>query len=70
MWTWNAAQQSRIRAVEISYIRGSCGVSGWDGDCNERFGMGVTVQVDCGVVEWVKGGVLRWFGHVDENGGE
>ncbi len=29
-WTWNAAQQSRIRAVEMSYIRGACGVLRWD----------------------------------------
>ncbi len=29
-WTWNAAQQSRIRAVEMSYLRGACGVSRWD----------------------------------------
>ncbi len=26
-WTWNAAEQSRIRAVEMSYMRGACGVS-------------------------------------------
>ncbi len=26
-WTWNAAQQSRIRAVEMSYLRGASGVS-------------------------------------------
>ncbi len=42
-WTWNAAQQSRIRAVEISCMRGVCGVSRWDRESNEdtygRFGM-------------------------------
>ncbi len=27
-WTWNAAQQSRIRAVEMSYMLGTCGVQG------------------------------------------
>ncbi len=26
-WTWNGVQQSRLRAVEMSYLRGSCGVS-------------------------------------------
>ncbi len=30
-WTWNGAQQSRARAVEMSYLRGACGVSRWDG---------------------------------------
>ena len=29
------------------------------------FGMSSTVEgVDCGVVEWVKRGTLRWYGHV------
>ncbi len=27
-WTWNRAQQSRVRAVEMSYLRGACGVTG------------------------------------------
>ncbi len=27
-WTWKAAEQSQIRAVEMSYMRGACGVSG------------------------------------------
>ncbi len=40
---WNAAQQSRIRAVEMSYMRGACGVSRLDAVCNEdkfgRFGL-------------------------------
>ncbi len=44
-WTWNAAQQLKIYAVEMSYIRGACGVSGWDGESNEsvyeQFGRGV-----------------------------
>ncbi len=34
-WTWNGAQQSRVRAVEMSYLRGACGVSRWDGLKNE-----------------------------------
>ncbi len=34
-WTWNVPQQSRICVVEMSYIRGACGVSGWDGESNE-----------------------------------
>lgn len=38
----------------------------------EWFGMGVTVKgVVCGVMEWVKRGVLRWFEHMmrmEENG--
>ncbi len=25
-WTWNGAQQLRVHAVEMSYLRGVCGV--------------------------------------------
>ncbi len=58
-WTWNAAQQSRIRAVEVIYTWGACGVSMWDRETNEdtygRFGVSESaVGMDCGVVEWVK----------------
>ena len=42
-WTWNAAQQARVRAVEMSYIRGACGITKWDLESSERvyesFGM-------------------------------
>ncbi len=52
----NTAQQSRIQAVEMSYIRGACGVSRWDGESNEdtygRFCMSeAAVGMDCGVLE-------------------
>ncbi len=58
-WTWNGAQQLRVCAVEISYLRGAWGVSRWDGLNNEsvyeRCGMrGHGSGVECGVVEWVK----------------
>ncbi len=51
-WTWIAEQQTRIRTVDMSYIRGACGVSRWDKESNEnmyeRFCMGVTAKgVDC-----------------------
>ncbi len=68
-WPWKAAQQSRIRAVEMSYIWGACGVSGRDGESNEdtygRYGMSeAVVGMDCQVTEWVKQSTLRWYGHV------
>ncbi len=67
-WTWNAAEHSRIRAVEMSCMRGACGVSRLDKESNEdtygRFGMSETaVGMDCEVVEWVKPSTLRWYGH-------
>lgn len=69
-WTWNAAQQSRIRAVEMSYLRSACGVTRWDGLSNEcvyeRCGMSPCGnRALCGVVEWVKRSTLRWFGHIE-----
>ncbi len=67
-WMWNAAQQSRIQAVEMNYMLGACGVSRWDGKSNEdtygRFGMSEAVGMDCRVVEWVKRSTLRLYGHV------
>ncbi len=35
-WTWNAAQQARIRAVEISYMRCGRGMSRQDQESNEN----------------------------------
>ena len=69
-WTWNEAQQSRIRAVEMSYLRGACGLTRQDLESNEsvyeRFGMESRGEgIKCGVVEWVKRNTLRWFGHVE-----
>ncbi len=48
----------RVQAVEMSYLRGACGVSRWDGLSNEivyeRCGMrGHGNGVGYGVVEWV-----------------
>ncbi len=59
--------QSRVQAVEMSYMRGACGLSRWDRESNEdtygRFGMSETATgMDCRVVEWVKRSTLRWYG--------
>ncbi len=34
-WAWNESQRSRVQAVEISYLRSACGVTGMDGVSNE-----------------------------------
>ena len=34
-WTWNGTQQSRVYAVDMSYLRGACGVTRWEGESNE-----------------------------------
>ena len=69
-WTWNEMHQARIRAVEMSYLRGASGRTWQDMESNEnvyeRFGMeSKGVGIKCGVVEWVKRNSLRWFGHVE-----
>ncbi len=73
--TWNGAQQSRVRAVEMSYLRGACGVNRWERLSNEsvyeRCGMrGRGSGVGCGVVEWVKRSAMIWFGHIERMGNE
>ncbi len=54
-WTWNAAQESRLQAVEMSYMWGACGVSRGDGRSNEdthgRFWY-----------EWYSSGSGQWSG--------
>ncbi|RUM29363.1 MAG: hypothetical protein DSY42_06675 [Aquifex sp.] len=55
-WTWNKCQRSNIQAVEMSYLRGCCGVNRMDGESNEnvyrRFGMASKGEgMSCGVVE-------------------
>ncbi len=55
-WTWNGTHQSRVRAVEMSYLKEACEMSRWDGLNNEsvyeRCGMrGCGSGVECGVVE-------------------
>ncbi len=60
---------------EMSYLRGASGVTRWDGKGNEsmceRCGMGSHANgVNCGVVEWVKRIMLRWYGHIERMGSE
>ncbi len=61
--------------MEMSYLRGASGVTRWDGESNEcvyeRCDMGRYANgVDCGVVELLKGNILRWFGHIGRMGSE
>ncbi len=57
--------------MEISSLRGACGVARWDRESNERCGMRSRANgVNCGVVEWVKRNSLRWFAHIERMGSE
>ncbi len=58
-WVWNERQRSKIQAVEVSYLRGGCGVWRMNGESNEsvynRFGMSNKGEgMKCGVVDGVK----------------
>ncbi len=69
-WVWNQAQRSKIQAVEMSYLRGGCGVNRTDGESNEnvyrKFGVSSKGEgMSCGVVEMVKRSTLRWFGPME-----
>ncbi len=70
----NVTQKSKIQTVEISYLRGGCGVSRFDSENNEsaygRFGMFNKVEgMSSGVLEVMKRSTLRWFGHMERMGG-
>ncbi len=64
-----------VHAVEMSYLRGACGVTRLDRESDEgvyeKCGMGSQANgVNCGVVEWLKRNTLRWFGHIERMGSE
>ncbi len=59
-----------MQAIEMSYMRGGCGVNRMDGESNEnvyiKFGILSRGEgMSCGVVEMVKHSPLRWFGHLE-----
>ncbi len=69
-WMWNRAQQSRVCVVEMSNLKGVCGVTRWEGESNEnvyeRCSMGACASgVKCAVMEWLKRNTLRCFGHIE-----
>ncbi len=49
---WGAA--SRVHAVEMSYLRGACGVSRWDGLSNESVYERCSMSEDSGESNKVK----------------
>ena len=68
-WTWNKAQQSRVHAVEISYLRETCAMTKCKCKSNEslyeRYSMEPCEDgMKCGLMEWVKKNTLSWFGHI------
>ncbi len=74
-WTWSREQKSIVCAVEMTYLRGACGVTRWDCVSNENVyeRCGLTVcgsGVGFSVVELVKMSTLRWFGHREDGNKE
>ncbi len=74
IWVWNERQRPRMQVVEMSYLRGACGVWRMDGESNEsvyhRFGMSSKGEgMKGGVVERVKCNTLRWFDHMERMAG-
>lgn len=67
MCIWNDAEQSKICAVKMSYLRAASGLILMDEmkikEVNERYGMGEkTVGVNCRIVEWVRQDVMNMWG--------
>ena len=62
-WTLLEGNKSRVRAVEMSYLRGACGVSWRNRMTNEE--VKELCGVDTDVIEKVERNTLRWFGHVE-----
>ncbi|KAK4324863.1 hypothetical protein Pmani_004513 [Petrolisthes manimaculis] len=67
-WTMTERHRSRVRGVEMSYLRSSCGVTWRDKLTNEEVRERCNVDVD--VLESVKRNNLRWFGHIERIGSE
>ncbi|MCP4337615.1 MAG: reverse transcriptase family protein, partial [Desulfobulbaceae bacterium] len=67
-WTMTGRHKSRVRGVEMSYLRSACGVTWRDRLTNEEVRERCNVDVD--VLESVKRNTLRWFGHVERMGSE
>jgi len=55
--------KSRLRGVEMSYLRSACGVTWRDRLTNEEVREHCGVEVD--VLEYVERNTLRWFGHME-----
>ena len=62
-WTMQEGYKSRVRAVEMNYLRGACGVTWRDRLTNEEVKERCGVSVD--VTEKIRRNTLRWFGHVE-----
>ncbi len=47
-WTWNEDQRCMMQAVQMSYLRGACGLNRMDDESNEsvcgKFGMSFKVK--------------------------
>ncbi len=72
-WTWNEGQRSRTQAVEMSYLRGACGLNRMDSQSTEsvygKFCMSFKSEgMNCGVVEVVKCSTFKWFGRLERIG--
>lgn len=62
-WPMLEGQKSRVRAVEMGYLRSACRVTWRDRWSNERVLRQCGMKVD--VIGMIKKNVLRWFGHME-----
>ncbi len=52
-WMWKRTHQSRMRAVEISYLSGVCEMTRWAGESNESMYVRCSMEshANCAIVE-------------------
>ncbi len=67
-WTMMGRHKSRVRGVELSYLRSTCEVTWRDRLTKEEVRERCGVDVD--VLESVIRNTLRWFSHVEHMGSE
>ena len=67
-WTWNKAQQSKVHALVINYLRGECRATRWEGESKESMYGRYGRKTHANGVKWCSGMSekknLRWFGHI------
>ncbi len=61
-----------VQAVEMSYLRGACGLNRMDGESvYGKFGMSFkSERINCGAVEVINCKTLIWFGHLERMEGD
>jgi hypothetical protein len=67
-WSWKNKDESRLNAVEMRSLRRMCGKTMYDRCTNAEIRAECKAEVS--IIDKIKKGLLRWFGHVERMNGE